>query len=208
MRPFHHSRVFFSIDYEFVMKKYTFFLAGLLMWAGCSDSSTSSSGEDLSDYYPLHVGDKWEYSKEGSNETASTDSIIGLRKINGYDYYVEETIYPNPDTIVPPFLRDTSFIRYSSPGVVNLISRNYGSSTYIDFNNPQYSKDAFYIFGRNDSISVPAGKFDKCIDLRQRIYSVELISLVCAKGVGLVQISSQGGRYVLKSAIINGKNYP
>jgi hypothetical protein len=176
----------------------TFFL---LFFYSCADDP--SGPEYKSEYYPLSIGNKWSYTGFVEMEI----EISELRWVNNLPYFVLVRTFPAA--------ADTLLLRYVSDNrlVILFEEKEY---LYIDFTFPKGSKwDSYYNFYgeiRETGLqaTVPAGTFSGVTEV---LFENTLISDVYefnryAPGVGL--ISSHGFRrsFELKSAFVNGKNYP
>lgn len=166
--------------------------AAIIMLFGCGDNSPSGpgfGGED-SAYYPLAVGNQWVYHRNGSMTVSGiqTTTISGMNVTDitgtvshelGFDVYVQE--YDTSDTLTTAgqtLVVDTTYttyVRVTDQGFYSYATLFGSDSTgFVPF--PlvvgatwQFSDDppmTAEILSLTESVSVPAGTFENCLELR------------------------------------------
>ena len=130
-------------------------------------------------YFPLEVGNKWIYSSfvQGAYRN---DEIIGTEIINGSTTYIKERVEPAPDNY-----DEKRWLAYDSSSVLIFrIWGNEGTDPAIDFSPPgiEYKLSPqvgdewsfgilnlgavdYEVLSVNDTVTVPAGVFTKCIKI-------------------------------------------
>ena len=160
------------------------------------------------DIFPMHVGDKWVY------ETEDNDVIIKITdqiQIAGNTYFVfEERIDNVPDYVYRMYYRPD---QYDSNKIYTLIDGiDY---LYLDFNRSNgevcssISSLEVQIMRKDFSYTVPAGIFNKCVELyfnNQNIVDEEHFNIY-SPGIGMIELNGIWMTYRLKSAIVDGVHY-
>ncbi len=166
-------------------------LAGFLI-SGCGDDDPSgpeTGGEDAA-YYPLAVGNQWVYERNGSLSVGGiqlttiygmniTDITGTVTHESGFEMYVQE--YHMSDTLETTgqfvYLDSTytTYVRVTDEGFYSYVSL-FGSDSVSVVPFPlqvgatwQLSEDppiTAEILSLTETVSVPAGTFDNCLEMR------------------------------------------
>jgi len=160
--------------------------------SGCGSDSPSGPGQGAGDaaYYPLSVGNQWIYDRDGGitvgGITTTTISGMEVTEITGmvphglgFDVYVQDySITDTIETIGQTMIVDTTYttyVRITDQGFYsygNLFESD--SSGFVPFplqvgatwqfsENPPMTAE---ILSLSESVTVPAGSFDNCLELR------------------------------------------
>lgn len=183
--------------------------------------NVSSSQTNWDEYYPLHIGDFWEYRESYDSPTHGPLTIT--RKV------LHDSLMPNNKTyrIIEIFVRDGPYpgIGYEYQRVDS--SGNVFGYVPVDCKFPTVWVDTLlYRLGRIVGDTIPAIcrlptthwilKEKKTLLFWGRVREVVTFDLVndvvrgvrtIAEGIGLILLGFEGGDQILQGAIINGKRY-
>lgn len=182
-------------------------LAAILI--GCGDNPVSPSALAGRGFFPMQVGNEWTYAHEVNQDFVWTTRIVGKTRISLYEYFIYETRRAGGVGT------DTMYFR---AGTSEKIFLNWQGNDvlYIDFNKKEgeswetFSAYKGSVLRRNLKIDVPAGTFANAIEIFFDIpeYVDDELRNVYARGIGLIQRSSQIGRLQLTSTVVNGVHVP
>jgi len=217
------------------MKHIFYAIACILALASCGQSPTKPTAPTQPDYFPLQVGNWWEYKANSFDSTYFHRwKIIGDTTINGKQYFklnMQDLQLPT-DTTITSFLiiKDASgnMRWYSNSIFGEKVDMDSKSQWIFNFNKPigedwisnPPGKQDYYnhlqhsgIYSKSDTTTVPAGTFSpNCVIKTESIGNTDY--LVFATNVGLVKVSPNVGYTTLTNgsyltrAYVNGKSYP
>jgi hypothetical protein len=168
--------------------------------------------QNLTGYYPLEIGNMWEYWDPYDSLFLSRRTIIGDTVLsNGISYKIVKIVYTNPDFPSYGFQRQHGAIVYQfneladSEQVKYDFTKTAGDTLWVAY----YPQDTAVYKISFDWISDFYGKQLRYIDFflkttSQSNYSIERV----VDSIGLVFREHEPGmQYFLRGAIINGKQY-
>lgn len=109
----------------------------IFMITSCNNSESNKT-LNTSEYFPLSIGNKWEYSVEYTTELLNVKKgemiakIDGKEKINDKDYFKLLYVYSG----IPGVETETYYIRKSDEGYFAINGKYKGSSEYLDMKLP------------------------------------------------------------------------
>ena len=177
------------------MKKYMLFISifALIIPAGCGDDDNGPSGPTSGndeDYFPLSVGNEWNYKRDGIMELAQVQigTISGVETLivtgtenhsGGFEVYVfdnsvtdtiimyGQTVYS--DSICITYVRVTDDGYYGYPHLTDTDSSWVVPFPLAAGNTWQFSAEPPFtgeILSMNEDVSVTAGSFEDCMEMQ------------------------------------------
>jgi len=188
------------------MKK-LFFLVMILGFYSCSTDSDILIPEETSEFFPLQVGNRWEY-------ISSLDSSIWKYEITDTKVFNQHVYFERVLTFSDG-TKETEYFRVTDSNVV-LIYYEGEDYIYIDFNRAigeeWNSYDDFFGFirQRNITTTVEAGTFTNVTEvfMDNRSYADIFSFNRYSPGVGLIEVFRFRFNLSLVNATVNGINYP
>jgi hypothetical protein len=178
--------------------KTLFIIALFILIYSCSSSVNTEKNNQSSEYFPLEVGNQWEYYYFNNDTLTHRQKILEEISIDGKKYFIrgEGNELSSKDTL--RFYDDVICIRE------NGFDRNW-----FDFskdNNERYKLGKTEVLvEKNLKITTKAGEFNDCVGFHfndPKIYDDE-ISYYFAKGVGIVQIKGAWVNMMLREFKVN-----
>ncbi len=176
----------------------------------CEHNTPNSPEEAGLGYFPMKVGNHWIYeSAIPQSDWAFELKIVGTTHISGKKYFIFEKRNLDSGFV------DSTLYRADEDGKIHIYKEGQ-ERLYIDFalaageSWPSYLGYTGEISQKNGSREVPAGAFENCVgvffDAPDSVD--EELNNIYAPGVGLIETS--GFRFVLqlKSAVVNGVEFP
>ncbi len=174
------------------MNKVLCSIAMLSLVLACGDSSPSGPGQGGGDaaYYPLSVGNQWVYDRSGQMTIAGVQvaTINGMNvteitgKVNhglGFEVYQQETSIDDTTEFVGETLivdsTFTTYVRITDEGFYSYVNLTDADSlVFVPFPLTvgatwQFSQDppiTAEILSLTSEVTVPAGSFDNCLEIR------------------------------------------
>jgi uncharacterized protein YceK len=175
-----------------IMKKVIVVFAVLALVSGCGNSGSPADPQSESDasYYPLSVGNQWVYDRSGTMTVAGiqtgtvnganvTDITDQVPHSSGFNVYVQEiNLCDTLETAGQTIISDstyTTYLRVADEGFFSYLSLIVSdSASFVPFPLQvgatwQFSQDppiTGEILSLSETVSVPAGTFDDCLEIR------------------------------------------
>lgn len=203
----------------------------VILLAACNQEPTTPTTTKQSDFFPLQVGNWWEYSVDTADAKGNFISaykeqweIVGDSVVNGKKYFIHQSKSENSVGTLQSYLTNES--HGDVMWVENIVPRSFFDSItqkVLYFNKPiaeQWATYAEYsdlnissIVSKTDSTQVPAGLFiHNCVILEQSMD--DGYTSVYAAKVGLIKMYPaqfswrKHKQYRLLKARVNGVTYP
>ena len=161
----------------------------------------------MSSYMPLQIGNKWIYTSFVQGKYRN-DEIIGSETIYGTTTYIMQRLEPEPDNYQEKrwLAYDVSSlllfrlwgnegadpaIVFSPPAVQNKVSPQVGDNW--SWGIPNMFTYNVEVLAVNETITVPAGTFYRCVKTRETEVASGKFKLIhYAPGVGMIRYENQG----------------
>lgn len=169
------------------MKKWLLIVLFLIvLLAGCATFS-GGVNKTVENYYPLSVGNSWTYQNSWDGETSTTEVVDSYEwdgqtvyecSSDRFNFYIVEV-----EKELRLYFRDKP--KENASYLVMLKEPlKVGQKWY----SPPPFEDTLYIVSTDISVSVPAGEFKNCIEVRSKSEDRGIIYLCFAPGVGQLKL--------------------
>lgn len=169
------------------MYRWSLLLAVLALFLACGDDDPFNPGQNQDfRFYPLSVGNTWNYVRFGTYDIdslsytivgSSTVRILGVAEhSSGFQVFIEETAVS--DTIQGMMVvesADTSYIRVTSAGYFGYPRLDTADSSWtvpfplltgMIWNFSSQPPMTGEILSMSETVTVPAGSFEDCLEMR------------------------------------------
>ncbi|MFH1612342.1 MAG: hypothetical protein ABIB46_01205 [bacterium] len=131
------------------------------------------------DYFPLNIGNKWEYSISGY--IISYDEITGIEVINGKTYYIQKDSYGN---IIDKLRAENNNVYYYYSSINNdLLLYKFNANV-----GEKWNLNMSEMVSRTETVITPAGTYTNCLHIVYFYpYSTTKIEYWFADNIGIVK---------------------
>ncbi|MBK9248942.1 MAG: hypothetical protein IPM69_12710 [Ignavibacteria bacterium] len=179
-----------------------------LLFISCGDNtflpSTQLTKAEV--YFPLHVGDQWQYAWDinETNKDNYTVSVVGTTIFNNTKYFTLKGEFAVKKLDLPLWymrVEDSRVYLYSN-------GKEYFDIDFDRMEVDTINKLTSYVAVSNKTIDITPGKFEGCVETAAYLSSIDAVPYRSfAPNVGMVSSVGEVLSLVLTYARINGKEY-